>query len=153
MNLKVKQENALIAYEAADEKGKKLLADLFPGLIAPLSIRERIDKDEVLTFEDILADQGITPEDFANIIGNDTEDEAAWKRIKLISKAINATPLKNDEYWYVPIFTKSGSGFSTTTYVSWDAITYVGARLYGFRNRSDAEYVGKTFTSIYKPLA
>jgi hypothetical protein len=152
MNLKVKKENALIAYEAADEKGKKLLADLFPGQIIPISIRERIENGDVITFEDILSDQGITVDDFAKRIANDTEDEADWKRAKLIAKSINVTPLKNGEYWYVPIFNKSSSGFSFAFIDSWFTYAAVGARLHGFRKRSDAEYAGKTFQNIYKSL-
>lgn len=150
--LKVLKENVLKAYEAQDANGKKLLVDLFPGQIIPISIHTRIANGETLTFEDILADQKISVEDFAKLILLDTEDEAAFKRAKLIAKAINITPLKDDEYWYVPVFKKSGSGFSCSNAFSWDTLAIVGARLYGFRERAMSDYAGKTFTHIYKPL-
>lgn len=150
--LKVLKENALKAYEAADANGKKLLVDLFPGQIIPISIHTRIAAGETITFEDILADQGISVEAFTDRIENDTEDEAAYKRAKLISLAINKTPLTDGETWYVPYFTRSGSGFSYTLYDNWNSCTNVGARLCGFRKREDAIYAGKTFTSIYQPL-
>lgn len=128
-NLKVKKENALIAYEAADEKGKKLLADLFPGQIVPIGIHERIKNGEVISFEDILADQGITDQKFANSIVYDTDDEAAYKRAKLISLAINKTPLTDSETWYTPYFTRSGSGFSFSYTGRWNTDSDVGAHI------------------------
>lgn len=151
-NLKVKKENVLKAYEAQDDKGKQLLVDLFPGQIIPISIHVRIAAGETLTFEDILADQGISVQKFDNGIVYDTEDEAAYKRAKLISLAINKTPLTDSENWYVPYFTRSGSEFSYSYYVNWHADANVGARLCGFRRKEDAIYAGKTFTNIYKPL-
>lgn len=151
-NLKVKKENALKAYEAADEKGKKLLADLFPGQIVPISIHEKIKNGDTISFEDILADQGITDQKFANSIVYGTEDEAAYKRAKLISLAINKTPLTDSEPWYTPYFTRSGSGFSFSITYGWNTNAFVGARLCGFRRREDAIYAGKTFPHIYKPL-
>lgn len=150
--LKVLKENALKAYEAADANGKKLLVDLFPGQIIPISIHERMAGGETISFEDILADQKTTSEQFLKRIENDTEDEAAFKRAKLISLAINKTPLTDEEYWYVPYFSRSGSGFSCAGTTNWCTGSDVGARLCGFRKREDAIYAGKTFQEIYKPL-
>lgn len=152
-NLKVKKENALKAYEAADASGKKLLVDLFPGQIVPVSIHERIKNNETITFDDILTDQKTTAEEFAVRIANDTDDEAAFKRGKLISKALNITPLKDGEWWYVLIFNKAGFGFSGVGRAWTCSASYVGSRLLGFRDRNIAEYVGKTLGEIYKPLA
>lgn len=150
--LKVLKENVLKAYEAQDANGKKLLVDLFPGQIVPISIHVRIAAGETITFDDILADQKTTAAEFADRIENDTEDEAAYKRAKLISLAINKTPLTDSETWYTPYFYRSGSGVSLARYAVWDTHTSVGARLCGFRNREDAIYAGKTFNEIYKPL-
>lgn len=151
--VKVKKENLLNAYENGSQDFKDGLVRLFPGHIIPISIHVRIANGEAISFEDILADQKNTPEEFAESIENDTEDEAAWKRAKLISKAINITPLQNNENWYVPVFTKSGSEFSLTNYGYWTTTSLVGARLYGFRERAMSDYAGKTFAHIYQPLA
>jgi hypothetical protein len=151
-NLKVKKENALKAYEAADDKGKKLLADLFPGQIVPINIHVRIAAGEAISFEDILLDLKITPAEYEEMIDNHSEHAAAFERAILISKAINKTPLTYHETWYVPYFTRSGSGFSYTLSLNWNSSSDVGARLCGFRRREDAIYAGKTFPHIYKPL-
>lgn len=151
-NLKVKKENALKAYEAADASGKKLLIDLFPGQIVPISIHVRIANGETISFDDILADQKITPAEFDKSIANHSEHAAALERTALISKAINITPLKDNENWYVPYFNRSASGFSCADSFYWNTNSFVGARLCGFRKIEDAIYAGKTFTEIYKPL-
>lgn len=150
--LKVLKENALKAYEAADANGKKLLVDLFPGQIVPISIHERINNGEAISFEDILSELNTTVGEFEETIANHSEPAAALERAILISKAINKTPLTDSETWYVPYFTRSGSEFSSSFYDFWRTCTVVGARLCGFRRREDAIYAGKTFTNIYKPL-
>lgn len=150
--VKVKKENLMNAYEKGNSEIKDTLVRLFPGHIIPISIHERIANGETISFEDILADQKILPEDFAKRIALDTPDEVAFKRAKLISLAINKTPLIDSEYWYVPYFTKSGFVFSDSFFENWAAYSFVGSRLCGFRKREDAIYAGKTFEQIYKPL-
>lgn len=151
--VKIKKENLLNAYENGTKDFKDGLVRLFPGQIIPIGIHERIKNRETISFEDILADQKITPEAFEATIYNHSEYTAAFERAVLISKAFNITPLKDGEYWYVLYLNKSGSEFSSATFDYWRANTNVGARLIGFRNRADAEWVGNNLAHIYKPLA
>lgn len=145
--LKVLKENAEKAYQAADANGKKLLQDLFPGVLVPINVMERIN-----TWEDVLADHKLTEAEFVDMIENDTEDEAAYKRCKLIALSLNERPLRRDENWYMPVFNKTGFGFSHTVYVYWTTYATVGSRLLGFKSRELSDHAGSKFAHIYKPL-
>ncbi|QTE37515.1 hypothetical protein J3L18_00155 [Mucilaginibacter gossypii] len=145
--LKVLKENAEKAYQSADASGKKLLQDLFPGVLVPIKVTDRIK-----TFDDVLKDNGLTADEFTDMIENDTEDEAAYKRIKLIAKSLNEGELKNNQTWYLPVFNRDpGFGFSNADYDGWHTGTTVGSRLC-FKSAELAMYAGRTFAAIYKPF-
>jgi hypothetical protein len=112
--------------------------------------------ERIKTFEDVLEDQNVTMEAFIRRIENDTEDEAAYKRMKLISRALNelkeGEELDPSKTWYTPYFNRdSGPGFSRSYYDYLHTFTCVGARL-SFKSSELAIYAGNTFPEIYKPF-
>jgi len=86
----------------------------------------------------------------------DTTDEIAYKKLKIIAKAINQgwTPDWNNtdqKKWYPWFRMSSGFGFALTDYTYTHANTDVGSRLC-FETKEKAEYAGKQFEEIYKQL-
>jgi hypothetical protein len=150
--LKISEETARELYPTADEKLKKILEESF-GLefFTPKNIMDRIKtmqdvynelKLDAFCHERLLTESGLS------------KDEKAYKRLKLIVKALNEgwVPDWDDsnQRKYFPWFNfGSGSGFSSFAYDSWIADSGVGSRLC-FRSAELAEYAGKQFTSIYK---
>jgi hypothetical protein len=104
------------------------------------------------TFEEILAAANITAEDFAKSIANDTTDEAAYKKLKLIAKVANAGWEPNwdngNEYKHYPYFDME-NGFSFYYVGDWYSRSSVGSRLC-FRNEEDAEAAATNFLDIYR---
>jgi hypothetical protein len=146
--LNVEESAVVQVFNNADASVKIALQVLFgKDIFKPKSVMERLN-----TWEDILADQGITESEFEARIANDTEDEAGFKRAKLISLAYNERPLRDDENWYMPYFNKTGFGFSSSFYDYWVTGTTVGSRLLGFKSRELSDDAGKKFAHIYKPL-
>ena len=149
--LKVMKANAVKAYEAADTNGKILLEKLFPGVLKPVLITDRIK-----TFQDVLAYHNLTNSDFEDQTENDADDEVAYKQVKLVARALNelkpGEELDRSQPWYTPYFDRrAGFGFSRTRYDYWHTYTIVGSRL-SYKSANLAIYAGKTFTSIYERL-
>ena len=118
---------------------------------APKEIKERIK-----TFEDVLKYHNITQESFDLECDALDPDEIAYKKIKLIAKALNEgwTPdwSNSNEYKYTPYFkmgSPSGGGFSYDGYVHWFTYSHVGSRLC-FKSSELAKYAGTQFEDIYK---
>jgi hypothetical protein len=137
-------------------KGQRVAIALSEGEFEQIS--KAINKDtrpvmeRIKSFDDVLADQGITASDFIKRIEYDTEDEAAYKRMKLIALAINEGELDAGQTWWEPLFNRdSGSGFSDANADFWCTHTNTGARL-SFKSRELAVYAGQTFADIYKPF-
>lgn len=90
---------------------------------------------------------------------NDTPDEAAYKELKVIIKALNKEANDGAEWiadWgdsnqikYIPYFYNSGSGLSLHVFVYWHSTTIVPGRLCLISNPA-AEYVGTQFIEIYR---
>jgi hypothetical protein len=145
--LEITKENAIKAYKSANTKGRKLLENLFGKQELIEDITERVK-----TFEDACSIKGIS---VSSILSDyDTEDEAAYKKLKTIIEVLNEgwqPDWKNSsEYKYYSWFKfKSGFGFSHSDYVCTYTITSVGSRLC-FKTRELAEYAGKQFEDIYK---
>ncbi|WP_407483293.1 hypothetical protein [Elizabethkingia meningoseptica] len=116
----------------------------------PKDIKERIK-----TFNDVLQYHGIKSETFAMECLSLTDDEIAYKQIKLISSALNEgwTPDWNDrnQTKYYPWFRmgSSGSGFSFGDYDCDGSGSRVGSRLC-YKSSELAKYAGTQFISIYK---
>ena len=117
-------------------------------------IEEKNIMDRVKTFEDALFIKGLTYDEFYIdfINKNDTKDEIAYKKLKLITSVLNEewTPNWSDsnENKYFPYFSVgSGFGFSATTYAY--SLSAFGSRLC-FKSRELSNYAGRQFEAIYK---
>jgi len=148
--LKIKKEDSVKAYKSADKEHRKLLEDLFgkDTFKSCLKITERIK-----TFDDVLSDNGIDKISFDNSVTTLSEDETAYRMIKLICKTLNEgwEPDWDDsnECKYYPWFNMRSSGFSYDGCAYWNSRSDVGSRLV-FKSSKLAEYAGKQFTEIYK---
>jgi hypothetical protein len=149
--LKINKANALKAYKEAPKEGKQLLSNLFGKGVLSENIMERIHD-----FSDILDEAGISEEEFAEQIKGLSEDEIAYKKMKLFTSVLNEGwgPDWNDsnEYKWYPYFdmgSKSGFGFSNADAGYGYAHANVGSRLC-FKSSALAEFAGKLFISIYK---
>ena len=112
--------------------------------------KNEFDHTSIKTFEDACEKLGLEPNLEVSI--SDKKDEAAYKKLKIISKALNQewTPdynNRNQLKWY-PWFKWSGSGFSFTDTFYDFTNSYVGSRLC-YATSELAEYAGKQFSSIY----
>lgn len=106
----------------------------------------------VKTVEDLLAEHGLTKEEFDEQCKGLSPDEVAYRIIKMLVIALNEgwVPDWNDsdQYKYFPWFYMGGSaGFRFNVCDSWDS--YVGSRLC-FKSRELAEHAGRHFTEVYK---
>lgn len=147
--LEISKENAVLAHQEANDKGKKLLENLFGKKVFLKTITERVQ-----TFEDALEETGESISNFKRRTEDHEPDTLAYEKIKVIVKALNAGWTPNwdngSEYKYFPYFDmRSGSGFSYATYAYWYSITIVGSRLC-FKSSELAKYAGTQFTDIYK---
>lgn len=134
--------------------GKDTEIELTPDQVQKVKKSNQKVTDRIKTFEDVLEDNDISELDFKKSCKGLSEDEIAYKQIKLIVKSLNEnwTPNWDDsnEYKYYPYFDmKSGGGFSFSYCDGWYTHTAVGSRLC-FSKSYLAEYSGKQFTSIYE---
>ncbi|GAB1462198.1 hypothetical protein [Pedobacter sp.] len=108
--------------------------------------------DKIKTFEDACKVLGISETVGQNL--NSTTDEIAYKKLKVIVKALNgdwkADWNNYDQRKYYPYFDMSVSGFSSHYYSYYDRdSSSVSSRLC-FKSRELAEYAGKQFVDLYK---
>lgn len=129
--------------------------DALTGEIKLMPIPKDI-KERIITFDDVLRENGVKIEVFENNIQDLTTDEVAYKMLKEIVKAFNEcwTPDWTDSSQgkYVPWFkmgSPSGGGFSFHDYVYWNTNSIVGSRLC-FKSADLAKHAGQLFESIYK---
>ena len=147
------EQDAIIAYNKADENGKKMLCNL-------LGDRSKIFNQDITAkiscFRDILELAGTTKERFDAEHGKLSESKYSLEQLELIAKVLNQGWYPNwcdsNEGKYYPYFRynkdASGFGFSHAIYVYGDAYSAVGSRL-AFPNAKLAEFAGKTFIEIY----
>ena len=118
----------------------------------PKDIKEIIKHfDDVLLYHDISSDQ------FKKQCGGLTDDEIAYKKLKLIVSALNEAWIpdwQNDDQWkYYPWFDMDGSSssgrFSFCDSDDRDSYSHCGSRLC-FKTRDLCEYAAKTFIDIYR---
>jgi hypothetical protein len=115
------------------------------------SIKKTEWKD-IKTFEDACEELSITAESVIN--SNDTLDEAAYKKLKIISRAINQGWFPDwdnltQKKWWPYFYLSSGFGFSYTHYSCAYTDAIVGSRLC-FETEEKATFAGKQFLDIYK---
>ena len=148
-------KKALIeAYNVADEKSKKLLAELFGEKIFSQKITDRIK-----SFEDACKEVGVDPK---GLHFNDhlPKDELAYRKLRVIAHVLNEgwTPNWNDAEepkwwpWFSVKRDKNYSGGSGLVYyyaTYWCSNTCVASSLC-FRTKELAEYAGRQFITIYE---
>ncbi len=136
-------------YPTATAEFKAMLEDTFGKEFFSQSIIDRV-KD----FNDILTISGITLDKL--ISSNDTRDEAAYKKAKLIAKVYNEgeelDPYNTNQYKYYPWHKiLPGVGLSYFDYDFWFSRSTVGVRLC-FKSAALAVDAGKKFLDIYTDL-
>ena len=117
-------------------------------------------KDQIKTFEDALNKVGETVESFNARTALDSPDEVAYKKLKIVAKALNQgwePNWKNDDEWkYYPWFDfedDKGSGLGLSYDVCDCDVSFssVGSRLC-FKTRGLAEYAGRQFVELYAQM-
>lgn len=147
--IQISEENAIKAFNAADEKQKELLINLLGKDVLNVSITDRVK-----TFEDACKVVGIDYDDFIGEVEELEEDEICYKKIKIIAEALNEgwKPdwSNSNQNKYMPYFrVSSGGGFSFDDLAYWYSDTYVGSRLC-YKSSELAQYAGNQFISEYK---
>lgn len=153
--LEIKKEAAIAAHENARTSGKKLLEDLFGKKTFQKDVTQRIK-----TFEDALRELNFDKTDFSFSVMNLSQSELAFRKLKLIAKALNEgwePDFGNfNETKYYPWFTfqegsnkASGFGFSFDDWTYSYSRTNLGARLC-FKTSALAEYAGRQFEDLYR---
>lgn len=139
----VKIENLKKAYSEGCDDTKKVLENLYG--------KEIFESEEIESFEDACSALGIKVSDVLS--KHDTKDEEAYKKLKIIIKALNDGwepdwDDSNQKKWYC--WFKMGSGFRFGR-SAWDGTSTrtTGSRLC-FKNEKLANYAGEKFTDIYK---
>ena len=146
--VQILKEDAIKAYNNGDAAFKQRMAELMPKIFGDI-------KERVKTFEDACAVLGIDADTI--VASTDTKDEAAYKKLKVIVRALNEgwkpDYFNTSEYKYYPWFKMNISGaplgFSFGDFAYDCTSTSVGARLV-FKSRELAEYAGKTFEDLYR---
>lgn len=115
----------------------------------PKNVIERIK-----SVADVFADNGLTEYQFAKKCEGLSEDEVAYRILKLLAKSLNEgwQPDWNNsmEAKYYAWFEMGGSsGFRSYVCDHWRSTSSVGSRLC-FKTRELAEHAGKNFTHVYK---
>jgi hypothetical protein len=115
----------------------------------PKQVTERI-----MTVGDILADNGLTHDQFSKMCDGLDQDETAYRLLKLLAKSLNEgwTPdwKNSSQVKYYPYFEmESSSGFRFYDGDAWGSYSFVGSRLC-YKTRELAEHAGNQFLAIYR---
>jgi hypothetical protein len=146
MTLKIDKEKAKRIYDQPE-----LVIELLEAEFGADCFRKK-DFNEIKTFEDACKELDVNPQ--AVYFGNNTSDEIAYKKLKIVTEALNQgwTPdwsNTNQKKWYPYFVLSSGFGFSGTNYVYGYSNTTVGSRLC-FESEVKARYAGNQFLQLYK---
>jgi hypothetical protein len=149
-NITIPKSKLLNAHSTGNDVLRKQLEDLFGKDFFNQKITDRVK-----TFEDACYIVGESYQDFLLDTTNLSKDEIAYKKLKIITRALNEgwTPdwnNGNERKWF-PWFRMAGFGFGDTGCDFTRSATGVGSRLC-FKSEELAEYAGKQFELIYKDL-
>ena len=146
--LKIDKKKARKLFPSASKEFKEMLIDTFGHEYFSDDVTKQVE-----SFDDACELIGIIPESVIN--AKDSKDEIAYKKLKIISRALNGDweadfDNSNQQKWF-PWFKggASGSGFSYSTYGYSRTYPDLGSRLC-FKSEKLADYAGKQFTQIYK---
>lgn len=147
MELTLQKSTAKKVYPDSPEWFKKVLEENFGT-----DLFKKRTFEDIKTFEDACEELGIDPETVTH--ENDTPDEVAYKKLKVVIKAINRGWVpdwnNNNQYKWWPYFNlSSGSGFSDSYSNYYYAGTSVCSRLC-FESEAKSNYAAKQFNELYK---
>jgi hypothetical protein len=147
MGLNIDQNTAKRLYVESPDWFKKQLEDEFgQDMFKPK------DFESIRTFEDACAKIGIDPGKVFD--GSETSDEIAYKKLKIITAAINQgwKPNWNDvdqRKWYPWFNLSSGFGFDDSYYDFVHSFAGSGSRLC-FESEEKSTYAGTQFIDLYE---
>jgi FMN phosphatase YigB (HAD superfamily) len=144
--LQINKNNARKLYRTAAPEFKQMLVDTFGETFFSEKITDRIK-----TFEDACEALGKKPSHILS--ADDTADETAYKKLKIIVKALNEgwTPDWNNsnETKFYPWFYLNSPGFRLT-YVHWYFTASTVGSLLCFKSEELALYAVAQFPDLYK---
>ena len=153
MNLLViDAQNAPEVYREAGKELKKVMEKTFGKDLLSKKVTDRIK-----SFEDACKELGFSQKIFNESIENDSPDEIAYKKMKVITKALNEGWEPNwddsDERKWRPWFFLNSPGFRfyVSYYAGTDSDSAGGSRLC-FKSGELCSYAAKQFLDIYKDL-
>jgi hypothetical protein len=147
MSLEITKEKARKLYPTAPDWLKEELVSAFgEEYFKPKTF------ENFKTFEDACKQLGLNPDEV--ITGNDTSDEVAYKKLKIIAIAINEGWIPdwnndNQKKWWPWFNLSSGFGFSHSYYDCTRTFATVGSRLC-FETQEKSDYAAQQFIEIYK---
>ncbi len=147
--MEIKKETAKKLFEESPDWFKEEMIQAFGK-----NFFKKRDFRDIKTFEDACEELDlnmIASPVFHNV---DTPDEIAYKKLKVIVKAINQGWVpdwnNSNQYKWWPYFkVSSGFGFSLSGYYYACTLAYVGSRLC-FESEEKANYAAQQFIDIYK---
>jgi hypothetical protein len=145
--LKLDEQTAKKLFDESPDWFKEQLTEAFGK-----GCFEKRNYEGIKTFDDACKALGVSPEEILN--ENDTPDENAYKKLKVVAKAINqkwAPDWENtDQRKYYPYFVlSSGFGFSHSLFCCDHTDSSVGSRLC-FETYDQASYAGQQFIELYR---
>jgi len=148
--LTIEKKNAVVAHTEANEKGKKMLENLFGRKVFLGNVMDRVK-----TFEDACAELGIDWGDACPKVQKNGDYNAivAFSKALIIARALNEgwIPDFNNGKWdkYYPYFDMRSSAGGFRFHDCAYGHASVGARLC-FKSDELARYAGTQFEDIYK---
>jgi len=147
MSLTITQQTAKRLFTESPDWFKKQLVDEF----GEENIKPK-DFKSIKTFEDACKELELIPDAICN--KGDSSDEVAYKKLKVIIRAINRGWIpdwrnSNQQKWFPYFNLSSGFGFSYSYYYCTSANTLVGSRLC-FESEEKSNYAAKQFIDLYK---
>jgi hypothetical protein len=149
MSITIEKKKAKKLFNEAPEWFKKeLISEFGEDSFKPL------EYESIKTFEDACKKFKVHPDDV--FTDRDSSDEIAYKKLKLIIRAINNgwTPDWNNsdqKKWWSWFDLSSGFGFSFSAYRYDCTFTTVGSRLC-FESKEKCDYTTNQFINLYKDL-
>ena len=147
MNLKINKETAKKLHAEVPSWFQKLLEDNFG-----IETFKKRDYTDIKTFEEACDEVGVDP--LMATSPDDTIDEAAYKKLKIIVAAINngwkPDWTNSNQHKFYPWFSlSSGSGLSGHAYVYIYSTSDVGSHLC-YESSDKCKYAMEQFKSIYE---
>lgn len=145
--MELKKETARRIYKTAPDWFKNQLNEAFGK-----TTFEKKKYTDIKTFEEACENLDIFAEHVCN--DRDTNDEAAYKKLKVVSEAINQgwTPdwsNANQRKWTPWFNLSSGFGFGVSFYVCDGSDANAGSRLC-FESKEKSDFAGTQFIDLYR---